>query len=180
MRVGISSIGISARRRGLDTCTCLLAALRAACGERLQPAHAGSDAAVVRLPIRRFAGTLLTCVPPHSSIDQPSCCPSLRHRHHAHLVAVFLAEKCARARGRASSSASAAWWTGAFCSTMSLDVLDALQLGGGHRLGCEKSKRSRSAPPASLLRHVMPSTWRNALVQQMGGEWFCRIPALRS
>ena len=92
-------------------------------------------------PVRR------TCVPPHSSTDQPSVLPrAFAHRDDAHLVAVFLAEQRARAgrarlverhqpRGRPARSAARHRWR---CPRPARSPRRVIGL------GCEKSKRSRS------------------------------------
>jgi len=110
-RAGISSTGaFSSAATALTVCTCLLADLRAAlpvsASRRRTPAATPES---LRLLIRPMSPVRFTCVPPHSSTDQPSALPP-RPCHHAHLIAVFLAEQCTRAGGpRIVRAPSAAW-----------------------------------------------------------------------
>ena len=124
-----------------------------------------------RTVIRPMSPVRRTWVPPQSSTDQPSVLPApLAHRDDAHLVAVFLAEQRAGARGaRVVDAPSAAWSTGEFCSTIVVgDVLDLLELLGGHRLGMrEVEAQPVGRDQRALLRDVVAEHLAQRLVQQM-------------
>ena len=120
-------------------------------------------------PVRR------TWVPPHSSTDQPSALLAVfargpAHRHHAHLVAIFLAEQRPRAGiARIVHRHQARGDLVILQHDIVGDILDPARVRPRViGFGCTKSKRSRSGA-TSEPRCAMwsPSTWRKRLVQQM-------------
>ena len=117
-------------------------------------------------PVRR------TCVPPHSSTDQPSVLPpAFAHRHHAHLVAVFLAEQRARAgRTRVVERHQPRGHRRILQHDLVGDVLDLLDLVRRHRLGMrEVEPQPVGRDQRALLRDVIAEHLAQRLVQQMGG-----------
>ena len=91
-------------------------------------------------PVRR------TCVPPHSSTDQPSVLPPPSPIATTRTSSPYFSPNSARApAARASSSAIRRVVTAEFCSTKSLAMSSTFSSSSALiGLGCEKSKRSRS------------------------------------
>ena len=141
-------------------------------GQRLDPAHAGRDAGIASTEIRPMSPVRLTCVPPHSSTDQPSVLPdALAHRHHAHLVAVFLAEQRARAGRDGVVDRHQPRGDGRILQHDVVgDVLDLFQFLRRDRLGMrEVETQPVGRDQRALLRDVIAEHLAQRLVQQMRG-----------
>ncbi len=115
-------------------------------------------------PVRR------TCVPPHSSTDQPMALPLPSPMATTRTSSPYFSPNSARAPDAiASSTAISRVVTGEFCSTMSLAISStSLELGRADRLGM----REIEAQPVgrhqrALLRDVIAEHLAQRLVQQM-------------
>ena len=121
----------------------LRAALPVSASRRRTPAATPES---VRPKISPMSPVRRTCVPPHSSTDQPSVLPPPSPIATTRTSSPYFSPNSARApEARASSIAISRVVTGEFCSTKSLAMSSTFSISSAViGLGCEKSKRSRS------------------------------------
>ena len=115
-------------------------------GERLDAADTGRDAGIRHPGDEADIAGAPTCVPPHSSTDQPKVLPEPSPMATTRTSSLYFSPNSARAPdARASSSAIRRVVTGEFCSTKSLAMSSTFSISAAViGFGCEKSKRSRS------------------------------------
>ena len=154
-------IGVGARRPG---------------GQRLDAAHAGGNAAFADHRNEADVAGAATCVPPHSSTDQPSVLPPPSPMATTRTSSPYFSPNSARApEAIASSRLISRVVTGAFCSTMSLAMSSTRSISvGAHRL----RMREIEAQPVgrdqrALLRDVIAEHLAQRLVQQMRRRMVC-------
>ena len=173
MRAGMSSTaGAQLRRRrlrGLDAGIRRMA--RGVARQRLDAAHAGGHRALAASPRSgRCRPARFTCVPPHSSTDQPSVLPPPAPIDTTRTSSPYFSPNSARApAARASSTAISRVVTSPFCSMTSLAMSSTRRSSSARdRLGmreveAQPIRRHQRAALGDVIAEHLPQR----LVQQM-------------